>query len=73
MKKFSSSFFFSVKILFKDSILDSHRSHGYITFVVVRKKFHDFSRFCVLSTLKSAHFNTFSAEMKLKTIEFRWN
>ena len=39
MKKNSFSFFFSVKILSKDSILDSHRSHDYITFLVVREIF----------------------------------
>ena len=47
MKKFSSSFFFSVKILLRDSILDSHRYHSYITFPSVR----ELVRFCKLGTL----------------------
>ena len=73
-EKNSSSFFFSVKILSKDSILDSHRSHDYITFLVVR------GIFTILRdqhSLECTSFHTFSekksVKMKLRTIEFRSN
>ena len=72
--KNSSSFFFSVKILSKDSILDSHRSHDYITFLVVREIF---TILRAQHSLECTSFHTFSekksVKMKLRTIEFRWN
>jgi len=64
-EKNSSSFFFSVKILSKDSILDSHRSHDYITFLVVREIF---TILRAQHSLECTSFHTFSEKN-----QWKWN
>ena len=64
-EKNSSSFFFSVKILSKDSILDSHRSHDYITFLVVREIF---TILRAQHSLECTSFHTFGEKN-----QWKWN
>ena len=65
MKKIFSSFFFSVKILLRDSILDSHRYHSYITFLPVR----ELVLFCMHSTMtRTQHFGVRPESRKMKQV-----
>ena len=65
MKNFFSSFFFSVKILLRDSILDSHRYHSYITFLPVR----ELVLFCMHSTMtRTKHSGVRHESRKMKQV-----
>ena len=68
-EKNSSSFFFSVKILSKDSILDSHRSHDYITFLVVREIF---TILRAQHSQESTSFHTFSEKISENETKNHW-